>query len=71
MIIIVNLDYRQTILSSNDTLWDGQQCNGNEGPCCTNPRMPWFIKPLNENNSEGFELRMCSIMKSQVMKILH
>ena len=32
------------VLFSNDTLWDGQLCNGNEGPCCTNPKMPWFIK---------------------------
>ena len=26
-------------LYSNDSLWDGQQCNGNEGPCCTDPKM--------------------------------
>ena len=31
-------------LYPNDPLWDGQQCNGNEGPCCTNPKMPWFIR---------------------------
>ena len=51
--------YRQTILYSNDTLWDGQQCNGNEGPCCTNPKMPWFIKDINETSTEDIELRMC------------
>ena len=50
----------QSVLYSNDTLWDGQQCNGNEGPCCTNPRMPWFIKALNETTTEDIELRMCS-----------
>ena len=27
------------VLFSNDILWDGKQCNGNEGPCCTNPKM--------------------------------
>ena len=26
------------VLYVNDPLWDGQQCNGNEGPCCTNPK---------------------------------
>ena len=50
----------QSVLYSNDTLWDGQQCNGNEGPCCTNPRMPWFIKALNETTTKDIELRMCS-----------
>ena len=28
----------QNVLYSNDPLWDGQQCNGNEGPCCNNSR---------------------------------
>ena len=44
---------------ASDTLWDGQQCNGNEGLCCTNPKMPWFIKALNETTTEDIELRMC------------
>ena len=48
-----------TVLYSNDILWDGQQCGGLEGPCCTNPKMPWFIKTLNETTSEDIELRMC------------
>ena len=47
------------VLFSNDILWDGQHCNGNEGPCCTNPKMPWFIKTLNEATTEDIELRMC------------
>ena len=47
------------VLFSNDTLWDGQQCNGSEGPCCTNPKMPWFIKTLNATTTEDIELRMC------------
>ena len=47
------------ILYTNDPLWDGQKCNGNEGPCCTNPKMPWFIKALNETTTEDIELRMC------------
>ena len=28
----------QHVLYVNDPLWDGEQCDGNEGPCCTNPR---------------------------------
>ena len=47
------------VLHSSDSLWDGQQCNGNEGPCCTNPKMPWFIKTFNETTTEDIELRMC------------
>ena len=46
------------ILYPDDPLWDGQQCGGLEGPCCTNPKMPWFIKTLNETTTEDIELRM-------------
>ena len=49
------------VLYSNDTLWDGQQCGGLEGPCCTNPKMPWFIKTLSETTTKDIELRMCGI----------
>ena len=49
----------QHVLYASDPLWDGQQCNGNEGPCCTNPNMPWFIKSLNETTTEDIELRVC------------
>ena len=47
-----------TVLYANDSLWDGQQCGGLEGPCCTNPKMPWFLKTLNETTTEDIELRM-------------
>ena len=50
----------QQVLYSNDPLWDGKQCNGNEGPCCTNPKMPWFIKTLNETTNENIKLRVCA-----------
>ena len=46
------------VLYPNDPLWDGQQCGGLEGPCCTNSKMPWFIKTLNENTNEDIELRV-------------
>ena len=44
---------------SNDPLWDGQQCPGEEAPCCTHPNMPWFNKILSETTTEDIELRVC------------
>ena len=44
---------------SNDPLWDGQQCDGVEAPCCTHPNMPWFIKTLGETTTEDIQLRLC------------
>ena len=46
-------------LYSNDLLWDGHQCGGLEGPCCINPKMPWFIKTLNETTNQDIEVRVC------------
>ena len=43
----------------NDPLWDGQQCDNLEAPCCVRSNMPWFIKTLSENTTEGIELRAC------------
>ena len=48
-----------TMLYSNDPLWDGQQCPGEEAPCCTHPIMPWFNKTLSETTTEDIELRVC------------
>ena len=47
------------ILYSNDTLWDRQQCPGEEAPCCTHPNMPWFNQTLSETTTEDIELRVC------------
>ena len=44
----------------NDPLWDGQQCDGVEAPCCTHPNMPWFIKALGETTTEDIQLRLCN-----------
>ena len=51
-------------LYSNDPLWDGQQCPGEEAPCCTHPNMPWFNKTctLSETTTEDIELRVCGDM---------
>ena len=47
-----------SVLYPNDPLWDGQQCGGLEGPCCTNSKIPWFIKTLNETTNKDIELRI-------------
>ena len=49
-----------SILYVDDPLWDGQNCNGPESTCCTNPNMPWFLKTLNEATTDNIELRVCS-----------
>ena len=43
----------------NDPLWDGQDCPGREATCCTSPKMPWFIKILNETSNDDIELNVC------------
>ena len=48
-----------SILYADDPLWDGQNCNGPESTCCTNPNMPWFLKTLNETTTDNIELRVC------------
>ena len=46
-------------IAISDPLWNGQQCDGAEAPCCTHPNMPWFNKTLNETTTEDIEVRMC------------
>ena len=53
-----------SILYSNDVLWDGQQCPGIEAPCCSHPNMPWFKKTLNETTTEDIELRVCGYQRT-------
>ena len=47
------------VLYSNDPLWDGQDCPGHEATCCTSPKMPWFVKTLNETVNDDIELSTC------------
>ena len=54
----------KSVLYPNDPLWDGEGCEGEEAPCCTNPNMPWFMTTLNEATSEDIELRMCANERS-------
>ena len=47
-------------LYSDDALWDGEGCNGNEAPCCKRPDLPWFCKELPEPTSDDLEVRICT-----------
>ena len=46
-------------IAISDPLWDGQQCDGAEAPCCTHSNLPWFNKTLNEITIEDIEVRVC------------
>ena len=39
-----NESYQNGMFYPNDILWDGEQCDGFEVPCCTQSNLPWFIK---------------------------
>ena len=43
----------------DDVLWDGQDCTGVEGPCCTNTQLPWFNKTLSVESCDDIEVRLC------------
>ena len=47
------------VLYSNDTLWDGQDCNGLKGTCCDSPNLPWFCKELPQPTTDYLEVRIC------------
>ena len=51
--------WRPAVLYSNDTLWDGQHCNGLEHTCCNSPNLPWFCKKLPEPTTDDLEFRLC------------
>ena len=47
------------IFYSNDPLWDGKECPGREAPCCASPKIPWFVKTLNEAVNDDIEMIIC------------
>ena len=49
----------ESILYTDDLLWDGERCGGVEGPCCNAPGIPWFHKVLNSPTTDDIELRVC------------
>ena len=46
-------------LYTADPLWDGEQCNGLESPCCTSADLPWFYKKLDSPTDDYIEARVC------------
>ena len=54
------LTYNGDMLYTDDPLWDGEGCGGNEGPCCNAPGIPWFHKVLDSSTTDDIELRVCA-----------
>ena len=48
------------VSDASDPLWDGQQCNTLEPPCCTAPNMPWFTTTLSDTTTSNIEARVCT-----------
>ena len=48
------------VVYANDTLWDGKNCDSNEASCCTNSKMPWFYRVLDDMTQDDIELRVCN-----------
>ena len=44
----------------DDPLWDGQECDDLESPCCTSSALPWFVKTLIGSTDDDIELRICT-----------
>ena len=55
------------VLYPMDPLWDGEQCDSREAPCCpANSKMPWFYRSLDTQTSDDIELRVCSNRETTV-----
>ena len=44
---------------TNDPLWDGMQCGGDEGPCCNHTGLPWFHKTLSTSTTATITTSVC------------
>ena len=53
-------------LYSIDPLWNGQDCPGREATCCISPKMPWFVKTLNETANDNIDLITCGFNDHQI-----
>ena len=47
-----------TVSSTDDPLWDGQECWGTS-TCCGFNNPPWFCKQLPQPTTDDIELRIC------------
>ena len=57
------------VLYPNDPLWDGKNCNSSEASCCTNTKMPWFHRVLDDIIDNDIELRVCANGGFPMMKM--
>ena len=48
------------VLYANDPLWDGKNCDSLESSCCSNSKMPWFYRVLDDTTQDDIELRVCA-----------
>ena len=48
------------ITYTNHPLWDGEDCQETDAPCCQRPGLPWFCKELSEPTTEDIEVRVCT-----------
>ena len=53
------LNDAQPVWYTNDPLWDGMQCGGDEGPCCNRTGLPWFNKNLSTPTTATITTRVC------------
>ena len=44
---------------TDDPQWDGMLCRGTEGPCCTSPTLPWFIRNMLNSTNDDILMRVC------------
>ena len=50
----------KAVLYASDPLWDGKNCDSLESTCCTNRKMPWFYRLLEDTIKDDIELRVCT-----------
>ena len=55
-----SVDDELRIFHTSDLLWDGEQCDGEEGDCCVQPHYPYFYKALGSATSDDIEVRVCA-----------
>ena len=50
---------QQSVIYTNDPLWDGEGCIDPNNNCCTSPGMPWFIRSFPVSQQADIEVRIC------------
>ena len=52
-------DATSSSYQTNDPLWDGDECTGDNNNCCTDVGLPWFNRQFPIAQEEDIEVRMC------------